>query len=636
MGRTVDEAATTRIEVLSRRPDLGGWEPPAPWHQRTGFWVAIGLLLVVVLTPIAAIASYQYEYADRIYRGVTAMGVDLGGMTPQEAERALSARAAELTGRQVVVRAAEAEWRTDWNRLGLSVPVAPIVERAMAVGREGSPLQGAAEQVDALTTGVGLSSEQRLDERRLGELVQVAAGEVDRPVRDARIELKPDLTVDFTSAQTGRTLDVEESLRRLRQGALGGAEAIELAVTAIQPVTTDEMRMPAKERAERILAGPIVMTWNDRRWTIERGELADLLRFRGGPGVPLIAEISEQALVPRLQSIATEVGQEAQDAMLDWNGGNPKVTRPSREGRQLDPISTAQLIVQRAAERERTIPLPVKVVSPAVDAAKLPEMGIKELVDSATTSFTGSVPEKAHNIRLAASRLNGVVVAPRALFSFNKALGPTTIENGYQTAFGITTSGEQHKTVPSVAGGICQVATTLFQPVFWTGYQLEERHWHLYWIPAYTSRGAVGLDATVDEDAGLDLQFFNNSDTYLLIQARADASNVTFELYGTKPSWQVKVDGPTLSDRKPPDPTPVTEQEASLPAGQQIQVESAREGFTAAFVRTVAEGGNARTLKLESRYVPSRNVTLVGTGGRSDGAPGAPAGLNRPVPGGRT
>jgi len=172
--------------------------------------------------------------------------------------------------------------------------------------------------------------------------------------------------------------------------------------------------------------------------------------------------------------------------------------------------------------------------------------------------------------------------------------------------------------------------------VFWTGYQLEERHWHLYWIPAYTSKGAVGLDATVDEDAGLDLQFFNNSDTYLLIQARADASNVTFELYGTKPSWQVKVDGPTLSDRKPPDPTPVTEQEASLPAGQQIQVESAREGFTAAFVRTVAEGGNARTLKLESRYVPSRNVTLVGTGGRSDGAPGAPAGLNRPVPGGRT
>ena len=59
------------------------------------------------------------------------------------------------------------------------------------------------------------------------------------------------------------------------------------------------------------------------------------------------------------------------------------------------------------------------------------------------------------------------------------------------------------KTVPSVAGGICQVATTLFHTVFWSGYQIEERNYHLYWIPSYTSRGVEGLDATVDEEAGL-------------------------------------------------------------------------------------------------------------------------------------
>ncbi len=38
-----------------------------------------------------------------------------------------------------------------------------------------------------------------------------------------------------------------------------------------------------------------------------------------------------------------------------------------------------------------------------------------------------------------------------------------------------------------------QVATTAFQAFFWSGYRLEERNWHLYWIPAYTSRGVVGL-----------------------------------------------------------------------------------------------------------------------------------------------
>ena len=93
-------------------------------------------------------------------------------------------------------------------------------------------------------------------------------------------------------------------------------------------------------------------------------------------------------------------------------------------------------------------------------------------------------------------------------------------------------------TVPSVAGGICQVATTLFQPVFWAGYQLEERYWHLYWIPSYTSRGIVGLDATVDADAGLDFKWINPTEDFVLIQASTDAEHVTFRLYGQKPPWR--------------------------------------------------------------------------------------------------
>ena len=198
------------------------------------------------------------------------------------------------------------------------------------------------------------------------------------------------------------------------------------------------------------------------------------------------------------------------------------------------------------------------------------------------------MPQKQHNVRLAASRLNNQIIRPGEQFSFNKALGPTTLDNGYQTAFGITSAGgQEHRTVPSVAGGICQVATTLFQPVFWSGYQIEERHWHLYWIPNYSSKGVVGLDATVDEEVGLDLKFVNNSSSFLLIQSRTDNSSVTFELYGTKPQWQVKVDGPKITDQKPADQTPVVEREPSLPDGQRYQVESAREGFTATFVRTV-------------------------------------------------
>jgi vancomycin resistance protein YoaR len=110
------------------------------------------------------------------------------------------------------------------------------------------------------------------------------------------------------------------------------------------------------------------------------------------------------------------------------------------------------------------------------DASRL---GIRELIDESTTAFAGAIPEKAHNIQLAATRLNGVVVPPGGTFSFNREVGPTILEAGFQLGLRFDDrrpAGGVH-TVPSVAGGICQVATTLFQPVVWAGYQLEERYW---------------------------------------------------------------------------------------------------------------------------------------------------------------
>jgi hypothetical protein len=169
-----------------------------------------------------------------------------------------------------------------------------------------------------------------------------------------------------------------------------------------------------------------------------------------------------------------------------------------------------------------------------------------------------------------------------------------------------------------VAGGICQVATTLFQPVFWAGYQLEERYWHLYWIPAYTSRGVVGLDVTVDGDAGIDLKWTNPTKDYVLVQSDADDQSVYFGLYGKKPSWKVQVDDAVISNRQPPDPKPIAQEEPTLPWGRTLMVESARDGFDAEVVRRVipADGSKPRELTLKSTYQPAHTVTLVGTSGK--------------------
>jgi vancomycin resistance protein YoaR len=577
------------------------------------------MLVLIVVSPLTAVAWYQWEMRDRVFLGVSAMGVDIGGMTRAEAEAMLRQRAREIVARPVRIEAGDQSWATDWSQLGFGLPVERVLATALSYGREGIVTERLVDQLAAVMHGHAIDAAQSFDPAPIDAFVARAAAATERPMRNARLDLRPDLTFELTTAQAGRTMDVEQARRDLFAAASAGTSTVRLPVRAVQPETTDAMRLPAKERAERILAGPLRLDVESASWTIERQEIAGLLRFTGGPGKSLDVSVNLDPIAARVRAIAAEVERQPKDAVVGWDHGRGELVarEPSRDGRKLDVPGSMAAIREALEAPERIITLPTLTIKPELDANDLGRLGIRELVDRASTSFAGSLPQKEHNVRLAASRLDGYLIRPRQQFSFNKALGATTIQNGYQVAFGIASDGSNvPKTVPSVAGGICQVATTLFQPVFWSGYQLDERHWHLYWIPAYSSRGIVGLDATVDEDADLDFRFTNNTDTYLLVHTKADATTVTFELFGTKPAWDISVQGPVVANKQAPDTTQLFEQEPMLPEGKQYQVEVARDGFTSTLTRVVSESGVPRTLKLESRYAPSRNVTLIGTGGK--------------------
>lgn len=588
--------------------------------------VAIVAALALLLAA-GGVAGLQLAYAERIVPGVRALGVDLGGRPVAEAEALLAAPVAALLDEPVTLVVGETTRATTWRTLGLRVSPADLAAEAAAVGHRGDPLQRLREQWRALTAGVELAAAERFDAPTLAAYLQAIAQAVERPPRDARLLVQLDGTIQYASAQTGQTLPLPAAVEAVRAARRAGQREIRLPLVETPPTTPDALRQEAREFAERVLAGPLVLEHAGRQWRVERPELVDWLLFSGGPGERLVARLDADAVRQRLRAIAAEIDQPVINARFEWNGGSPRLLRPSQPGQQLDVPAATQLVLERAPSAERTVPLPVRTLAPAVgdDPAAL---GLRELIEEASTSFAGAIPEKAHNIRLAAERLHGTVVPPGGRFSFNQEVGPTTLEAGFQWGFGITSEGGGLRTVPSVAGGICQVATTVFQAFFWAGYRLEERHWHLYWIPAYTSRGVVGLDATVDEEAGLDLQFINTTPDAVLIQAAADASTVTFRLYGKRPAWTVEVSPPEITNRVPPDPQPVIEEDPALPAGRRIAVETAREGFDVTVVRRVREGSDERTLTLKSSYRPSRTVTLVGTGG---GPAAAPSAQNRPV-----
>jgi vancomycin resistance protein YoaR len=190
-----------------------------------------------------------------------------------------------------------------------------------------------------------------------------------------------------------------------------------------------------------------------------------------------------------------------------------------------------------------------------------------------------------------------------------------TEDAGFKVAFGIINNDGELRTIPTEAGGICQVATTVFQPVFATGYEIIQRSTHSYWIPSYSYNGMVGLDATVDPAAGLDFKWLNNSPHAVLIQAQADGENFLVRLIGQKPNWQVQIDEPLITDIQWADTETVYyEPDTSIPVGQQVRVERAHDGFDVKIARTVSDpDGTQRYWEDEVTYGKSRNVILVGS-----------------------
>ncbi len=137
----------------------------------------------------------------------------------------------------------------------------------------------------------------------------------------------------------------------------------------------------------------------------------------------------------------------------------------------------------------------------------------------------------------------------------------------------------------------------------------------------------------MDEEVGLDFRFTNNTENYLLIQSWVEGGRVVFGLYGTQPDWTVKVQSGGRTDVQKASHDQIVEDEPTLPAGQRLAVEGAMDGFKVVNTRTVTRSGEEpRILRLTSVYRPSRNVVMVGTGGR----PARPSQVlqNRPTSGG--
>src|SRR4051812_8221070 len=144
-----------------------------------------------------------------------------------------------------------------------------------------------------------------------------------------------------------------------------------------------------------------------------------------------------------------------------------------------------------------------------------------------STTLIGSFPARTQNIRLAASALDGTVLEPAQVLSFNRRVGERTIASGYQPAPVILHEARDVQ----VGGGVCQVASTLFDAALIAGLRATERHRHSYpidYIP-------LAQDATIVWGAK-DLKILNCLDQRVRFRAEVLGTTLTVRIEGESPA----------------------------------------------------------------------------------------------------
>lgn len=619
------------------------------------------LTCVVILVCLLGIIGIVDTVAtgSKVHDGVSAGGVDLSGMTLEEATAALEesyaprldtasitifadedARAYvddaiaqaqdKATAEQVSLDEARANnrlWTATAASLGAVVPYDSIARAAFEVGRSDGGLPG---RIHAAVLGRSLPVNIQFSGDQLEEL----AVRIDETIGKARVDANlvfADGRASAVEGHDGRMIDRTELVGHVSEALLTGDSSYAFVAEA-----SDAPSRIAFADAEALAtavneayAGGVEFSYADLAWNVDAAQLigwskaevvADGSSWR--LEISLDAEAVKSALFARIRQnegasdIEVFFEKEADGSIaVRAEGGGPV----PYAAHALDTLETGLFgedgRVKRAlsgagSAEEFAGALPVAIEQgTASDYMTLDEardIGIVGVLGTYTTSFStyAGTESRNHNIALASELLDGSIVkADGGTWSFNSIAGFCNEERGFLTA-GTIADGEY---ADAIGGGICQVATTIFNAVFEAGLPVDTRHNHTLYIASYPA----GRDAAVSWP-DLDLVWSNSTKSDIYLDLSLGGSTLTATLYGSPLGYTVSAETGLWEKREKYKTRTVVDD--TLPPGARYVKTTGADGSSITVVRTVRDyaGATVRIDSFSSLYSAKDEVIMVG------------------------
>jgi len=493
-------------------------------------WTVVGLLCIALVVVLAALAD-RVNHRGEALPGVSLDGIDVGGRSEAEILAVARLAAARAQARPFTAIAGSTRLvAADATALGATYDPEAARRAVRRAGRT-NPFRAILDTFRRRATGIDVEVPVTIDDRTVTAAIDEWQRQVGAGLTDGTIEFRGTEVVVRPPARGEGLLRPAADDRVRAALASGDTNGVVLPVGRTRPTIDRAETLAAARRARALLARPVVLTVGGTGYPIAPETLAPTLGVRPTDGrleLTVDAAALRTALAPTLASIETP----PKDADFAVNGATVSVV-PSVTGRQVDlgPVAAA---IARGRHR---VTGRITEVSPARDTAWAQRLNITKLVSSYTTNHPCCQP-RVTNIHTAAAALNGAIVEPGQTFSLNQHLGPRTLAKGYVLAPQI---GADLSYEDSVGGGVSQLSTTLFNAVFFGGYEDVTHTVHALYIERYP----MGREATLNYPS-IDNRFRNDTPNGVLIRTAVSGTSITVSLYGDNGGRTVTAEGPNI------------------------------------------------------------------------------------------
>lgn len=375
-------------------------------------------------------------------------------------------------------------------------------------------------------------------------------------------------------------------------GGMSKDEAKDKLTETFQNVIGDK-KLPIKieDKQFELIYSDIIPTY-DIEGAVEKAynfgkEHGDFIKYRAIKNgneneVGLDFSYDEEKLKQYEEEIKNKVTQSPQNATININGSSISV-KDGKDGKTIDMDVLDQKLkeaINGDIYSTNVATVDLETTKPKVTAEDLSR--IKGVMGSFSSNYGTSAAGRSTNIEIATKAINGTVVMPGEIFSFNDVVGDRSAARGYQEAG--TYVG--NKVEPGIGGGICQVSTTIYRAAMRANLRSVERTNHSMSV----GYAKPGLDATVAYGY-LDYKFKNNYDFPIYIQGTTAGKIITYNIYGDPSALGGKTYNMDneIVETIPPQVKVVPD--SSLPEGQEVNEGGGMTGYKAKSYQITYENG---------------------------------------------